>query len=132
MKTRVKLNWDVLGITTAVACAIHCALLPLFLSSLPLFGINIIHNIYFEAGMITLAFAVGSFSLFHGFRKHHHQILPLLVFAAGFILLVMKQFFVLYETWLLLPAALLIITAHFLNYLYCRKANHCHVDDCDH
>ena len=132
MKTRVKLNWDVLGITTAVACAIHCALLPLFLSSLPLFGINIIHNIYFEAGMITLAFAVGSFSLYHGFRKHHHQILPLLVFAAGFILLVMKQFFVLYETWLLLPAALLIITAHFLNYLYCRKANHCHVDDCDH
>ena len=53
---KLKLNWDALGITTSVACAIHCAVLPLFFSVLPLFGINIIHNIAFEAVMVMLAF----------------------------------------------------------------------------
>jgi hypothetical protein len=129
---RINVNWDALGVVTAVACAIHCALLPLFLSSLPLFGVNIIHNFFFEAGMIGAAFFIGTYSLYHGFRKHHHQLVPLFVFATGFIFLVVKEFFVQYETWLLIPAALFIITAHFLNFIFCRRANHCHKDDCDH
>lgn len=55
-----KINWDALGVTVSVACAIHCAVLPLVLSSLPLFGVNIIENQLFEFGMIGLAFAVGA------------------------------------------------------------------------
>jgi hypothetical protein len=51
-----KINWDALGITASLACAIHCAVLPLMLTSLPLFGINIIHNAIFEYSMIGLAF----------------------------------------------------------------------------
>jgi len=39
-----------------LACAIHCALLPLILTSLPLFGVELIDNIAFEYGMIVLAF----------------------------------------------------------------------------
>jgi tetrahydromethanopterin S-methyltransferase subunit C len=133
MKEIIKrINWDALGVTTSVACAIHCALLPIFLSSLPLFGINIINNVMFEAGMIALAFAIGTFSLYHGFKRHHHHFLPLIVFAAGFVFLILKQFFLSFEIWLLLPAASLIITAHFLNYFFCRKANHCHTTDCNH
>jgi hypothetical protein len=50
------INWDALGIATSLACAIHCAILPLILSSLPLFGINIVDNIGFEYFMIFLAF----------------------------------------------------------------------------
>lgn len=127
-----KINWDALGIGASVACAIHCALLPLFLSSLPLFGINIIHNIFFEAGMILVALSVGSFSLYHGYKKHHHSILPLTVFFGGFIFLVLKQFFAQYETWLLIPAVIMIITAHYLNFKFCRLHNHAHTDDCNH
>jgi len=56
MKT--KINWDALGIATSLACAIHCALLPLFLTSLPLLGFNIIENTGFEYLMILIAFAV--------------------------------------------------------------------------
>jgi len=56
-----KINWDALGISASLACAIHCALLPLFLTSLPLFGINIIHNYWFEASMILLAMAIGGY-----------------------------------------------------------------------
>ena len=130
MKARI--NWDAVGIATSVACAIHCALLPLFLSSLTLFGINIILNIYFEAGMITLAFVIGMYALTHGFKRHHHRLLPIFIFSIGFVFLVIKQFFVHYETWLLIPAVGFIITAHFLNYQLCRKANHCHTTDCNH
>jgi MerC mercury resistance protein len=129
---KYKINWDALGIGASLACAIHCALLPLFLSTLPLFGINIIHNIAFEAGMIGLALLIGSYSLYHGYKKHHHSWLPLAVFFSGFIFLVLKQFFARVETWLLIPAVILIISAHLLNFRFCRVHNHAHADDCDH
>jgi hypothetical protein len=129
---KLKVNWDLLGIGASLACAIHCALLPLLLSSLPLFGINIIHNTGFEVGMILLALSIGSFSLYHGFKKHHHSVLPLSLFVSGIIFLVLKQFFIQYETWLLIPAVLLIITAHLLNFRFCRVHNHAHRDDCNH
>lgn len=130
MKTRI--NWDVLGIGTSLACAIHCALLPLFISSLPLFGLNIIDNTAFEVSMILLALGIGTFSLYHGYRKHHHSWMPLIIFFAGFVLLVLKQFFILYETWLLIPAVVLIVSAHLLNFRSCRIHDHGHADDCDH
>jgi hypothetical protein len=107
-------------------------LLPLFLSSLPLFGVNIINNTFFEVGMIVLALCIGSYSLYHGYKKHHHNLLPLLLFFAGFVFLVLKQFFIQFETWLLIPAVALIITSHLLNFKFCRVHNHAHSDDCAH
>jgi hypothetical protein len=127
-----RINWDALGITASVACAIHCAVLPLFLSSLPLFGINIIHNLAFETGMVALAFCIGAYSFYHGFRKHHHSWTPFILFSLGMILLVVKLFLVHYGTWLLIPAVALIVYAHFLNYTSCRVHNHHHAEDCDH
>ncbi|MGN6293655.1 MAG: MerC domain-containing protein [Chitinophagaceae bacterium] len=127
-----KINWDALGITASVACAIHCAVLPLFLSSLPLFGVNIIHNLVFEAGMVLLAFCIGVYSLYHGYRRHHHNKWPIALFTVGILLLVFKLFFVHYDTWLLVPAVILIVSAHFMNYKQCRVHNHAHVDDCNH
>lgn len=129
---KMRINWDAVGISASLACAIHCALLPLFLTSLPLFGINIIHNEIFEAGMILLAFGIGTYSLYHGLKKHHHRWLPLIIFIFGFLLLVIKEFVIAYETWLLIPAVMLIVAAHLLNYRFCRMANHCHTGDCNH
>lgn len=114
MKT--KINWDIMGVATSVACAIHCALLPVLVSALPVFGINIIHNAGFEWAMIGLAFLVGSYSLFHGYSKHHHSLTPVLVFAAGFLFLFFKQFFHSMENWFLIFAVPLIISAHYFNY----------------
>lgn len=132
MRGRFKINWDAIGISASLACAIHCALLPLFLSSLPLFGVNIIHNPYFEAGMVALAFGIGLYSLYHGYRRHHHSLTPLLLFSLGITLLTAKLFFIRYETWLLVPAVILIIAGHIQNYRSCRVHNHAHADDCDH
>ncbi|TAL50407.1 MAG: MerC domain-containing protein [Chitinophagaceae bacterium] len=129
---KLHINWDALGITASVACAIHCALLPLFLSSLPLFGINIIHNLFFEVGMVLLAMVIGGYSLWHGYQSHHHRVLPLLLFFVGMTCLVLKLFVIQYEYWLLAPAVVFIVTAHFLNWRFCRIAKHCHASDCSH
>jgi drug/metabolite transporter (DMT)-like permease len=127
-----KINWDAWGIGASLACAIHCALLPLFFTSLPLFGINIIQNAFFEVGMMMLALVIGVWSLYHGYKKHHHSIIPLAIFFSGFAFLVLKEFFSNYEVVLLIPGVLLIITAHIYNYRSCRVHNHAHKEDCDH
>lgn len=129
---KYRINWDALGIGASLACAIHCALLPLFLSTLPLFGINIIHHTGFEIGMMLLALAIGSYSLYHGYKKHHHSLFPLGFFLTGFIFLVFKQLFTHYQMWLLIPAVVFIVTGHLLNYRFCRVHNHAHTDDCNH
>lgn len=118
----IKLNWDALGIATSIACAIHCALLPILLTSLPIFGTDIIHNLFFEWCMIAIAFMVGSYSLFHGFKKHHHTLLPVFIFSAGFVFLVLKQFSAAYEILFLIIAVSFIISAHFYNYRLCHKS----------
>ncbi|MFY8128986.1 MAG: MerC domain-containing protein [Chitinophagaceae bacterium] len=127
-----KINWDALGIATTVACAIHCAILPLAVSSLPIFGINIIDNTFFEYGMIALAFLIGFIALFHGFKKHHHSLMPILLFSMGMLFLVCKQVWHSYQLYFLFPAVILILVAHFYNYKLCRHHNHAHKDDCDH
>jgi len=127
-----KINYDALGIATSVACAIHCAILPLLLSSLPLFGINIINNTSFEYMMIFIALCVGLYSLWHGYKKHHHSTIPILLFTAGIGMLFLKQVFHEKFIYFLIPAVTLIVSAHWVNYQSCKKADHCHADDCLH
>lgn len=129
---KFKINWDAFGIAASVACAIHCAVLPLILSSLPLFGINIIENQGFEFLMIALAFVVGVYSLYHGRKKHHHSYYPMFLFAAGISLLFIKSMLHSHSLMLLLPAVSLVVIAHYLNYKLCRVHNHAHADDCNH
>jgi purine-cytosine permease-like protein len=117
----LKINWDGLGIATSLACAIHCMLLPILLTSLPLFGINIIHNLYFEWGMILFAFGVGVYALVHGYKTHHKNALPVFLFTVGFMLLITKQFFIPVEGYFIVPAVILIVSAHYLNYRLCTK-----------
>lgn len=127
-----RINWDALGISASLACAIHCAILPMLYSSLPLFGVNIIDNVFFEYFMIALAFAIGAFSLWHGYKKHHHSLLPLALFSIGMIFLLAKQVWHEYQVPLLVLAVILIVIAHFRNYRMCRVHNHAHADDCNH
>lgn len=130
----IKINWHALGISASIICAIHCAIAPLLLSSLPLFGVNIIENIWVEFLLLGTAFVIGFTTLWHGYKKHHHTWGPLLLFSLGMICFAMHQLFVLkYAAWMLvLPGVVAIISAHWLNYRKCRIADHCHTQDCNH
>jgi hypothetical protein len=127
-----RINYDALGIAASVACAIHCAVLPLVLTSLPVFGTNIIDHRGFEFMMILLAMGIGYYSLWHGYKRHHHSPIPALIFSAGIILLFLKQVYHEQQLMFLIPAVMAIIASHLLNYKLCRKANHCHAADCSH
>lgn len=128
-----KINWDAWGITTSVACAIHCAVLPLVLTSLPVFGFDIVQNPIFEYAMILLAFLVGLYALSHGFRKHHHRLLPLALFSAGILFLVAKQLWHSMHAWFLVPAVIAIISAHYINYRLCQADGyHLQGENCQH
>ena len=117
-----RINWDALGVTTSVLCAIHCAVLPLVVASLPVLGINIIHHPGFEFGMIALAFLIGIRALWHGFRRHHQRVAPLLLFGGGMIFLIAKQVWHSYELALLPFAVAGIVAAHVANYRFSRVA----------
>jgi hypothetical protein len=129
-----RINWEALGVAASVACAIHCAILPLFITSLPLFGINIIDNILIEVLLLGTAFAIGFSTLWHGYKKHHHRITTLVLFSAGMVLFTLNQFvkFPFSALLFITPAIFLVVTAHFLNHRYCKAANHCHTSDCNH
>ncbi|HET6767261.1 MAG TPA: MerC domain-containing protein [Chitinophagaceae bacterium] len=129
---KLQINWNALGVSATVACAIHCALLPLFISTMPLFGINILDNIYFEAGMILIALVIGGLTLFHGYRKHHHRVTPLILFITGMFFLIFKHFVSDTVIWLIIPSSILILLAYYLNWRFCRIAKHCHASDCNH
>jgi hypothetical protein len=117
----VKINWDAVGITASAACAIHCAILPLLISSLSFFGINIIDNNAVEYFMIFLAFLIGSLSLLHGYRKHHQNYKPVALFSIGMVLLFAKEIWHEYQIWFLPLAVLLIVVGHVLNFRFCRQ-----------
>ena len=119
----IKLNWDGIGIAASILCAIHCAFLPVLASVLP--ALSGVHNLVFEWGMIALAFAVGVYSLRHGYRRHHHSNWPFYLFGLGFALLITKQFFHDVEIFFLIPAVILIVSAHFRNFKL-SQAKKCH------
>lgn len=116
-----RINFDALGIGISIACAIHCAVLPLLVTALPVFGANIVDHAGFEYLMIGAAALVGMISLWHGYRKHHRQPWPSLMFMSGILLLVSKNLYSSSELFLLIPAVLLIISAHWINYRLSRK-----------
>jgi len=128
----IRINNDALGITAAIACAIHCSLLPIILGSLPILGLDIINNDFFEGVMIALAAFISFRSLRHGFRSHHHAHLPYVLFGIGIILLIFKQIWHSQQLYFLVPAILAIVTAHVINIRYCQQAGKRHDASCNH
>lgn len=123
---KIKLNADRLGIITSVACAIHCTILPLLVSSASLFNFEILENKAIEWGMICLALAFGSLSLYHGYAHHHRNAIPVILFSTGFIFLILNQLIAERFVYIFIPlSAAGIISAHVLNIYYCRKSGRC-------
>ncbi len=85
-----------------------------------IFGINIVDNIYFEFGMIGLAFIIGVIALRKG-KRHHQSNLPLYLFFSGMFFLLAKEIFHEFHLLLLIPAVVFILSAHFYNYRLCAK-----------
>ncbi len=123
-----KLNLDVLGIGASLLCALHCAVLPLLMTLLPLLGFRLLENEMLEYGLMAFTMLVGSVALYRGYRHHHRQSKALLLFITGLVLLLLGHFL---ETGLtglgiIATGALFIIIAHWWNLRQCKHYKHYH------
>ncbi|ALN90362.1 MULTISPECIES: MerC domain-containing protein [Lysobacter] len=77
---------DRIGAVGSLACAVHCAALPLLIAVLPSLGIAVWFGDGFEMGFVMFATLLGSFSVISGYRRHHAmRALSLLIPGLGLL-----------------------------------------------
>ncbi|WDF53965.1 MerC domain-containing protein [Mucilaginibacter sp. KACC 22063] len=110
-------RWDSLGMVASTLCAIHCAAMPFAITMLPLLGLSVLANPWFEWGMIGIALFVGVFTIVKSYFFVHRQWLPILLLLTGLAVVVAGRLYM--HGWLelvMVPAGGLAITcAHFFN-----------------
>lgn len=107
---------DRLGIMAAIACAVHCAALPLLITTLPLIGLEFLANIWVEITMICISLLLGCYSLNKSYPKHR-SLTPTILLLVGFVFIAFGHFLLHdFEAFLIPIGGLLLATAHFVNW----------------
>lgn len=133
---------DKAGMVASITCAVHCMIMPLVITLLPIFGLSLFATEQFEWILLIVSAILGITSLCFGFRKHKsYQAFSFL--GIGLTLLVigrlihqhiehLKVFqFDLYLLFLVL-GALLVALSHWLNNKLCNSCPPCHDSGCSH
>ena len=119
---------DSAGMTASILCAIHCAIVPLLITVLPLAGLGFLANPLVEWSMIIFALCIGIYAIGVSYLRTHHKLLPSILLVMGFLVIIVGHLFV--RGWreaMVVPVGgLLIATAHFINYRYSAKCNSGH------
>jgi len=119
---------DSIGMTASMLCAVHCAVVPLLITTLPLFGLGFLANPLIEWGMIILALFIGIYAIGFSYVRVHHRRLPVILLISGFFIIMTGHLLVTgWREAIVVPmGGLLIVTAHFFNFRYtgiCRNEN---------
>jgi len=111
---------DGAGMTASILCAIHCAVVPLLITVLPLAGLGFLANPFIEWSMIIFAAFIGSYAIGLSYVRIHHRLPPVLLLIAGFLVIIVGHVFVSgwHEAIVVPLGGLLIATAHFFNFRY--------------
>lgn len=135
-KVSYAIKWDVLGMTASLFCAIHCLLLPLLITTLPLLGIELLENPAVEICTLVISLLAGVVALYTGYKKQHHRLWPIPVFVIGMIAMISGNLDI--EYWNTSEAVFksvgitCILTAHIANWKYrsnCNKHHCIHTPD---
>lgn len=114
------LKLDNIGMTASTLCAIHCAAVPVFFTSLPILGLGFLANPWVEWAMILLALVIGVSAVGGSYLNAHRRPLPVVLLILGFVTIILGHIFT--TGWLeaiVVPAGgLTIALAHFFNYKY--------------
>lgn len=125
---------DSIGFSASLICAIHCALVPLFITSLPLLGLEFLADPAVESTMILTGLAIGITSLAHGYLHHHRNFAALVILVAGFAIIATGHLaaFAAHESLITPVGAGTVAFSHFVNWRLCNhdqkhahKADHC-------
>ena len=126
--TKTSEHLDRLGMTASTLCAIHCALVPIFLTTLPLLGLDFLANEWVEISMIAVSVVLGTLSLTMSYRKQHHKLLPFIVLVTGFGLIFTGHFSGIksLEPILIPLGGFIVAAAHLVNWRLNSTCSHPH------
>ncbi len=115
---------DQLGITASLACAIHCAVLPFVLTSLPLLGLGFLAHSWVEIVMIGISLIIGVYSLSTSYTKHKRPF-PIAILVMGFLMIGTGHYLIENMEAILIPmGGFTIAFAHYVNWKYSRSCAH--------
>lgn len=128
---------DKAGAAASLLCAIHCALMPIVLTLLPLAGLAFLADERVDWALISLSAVLGISSLCLGYRRHRSR-RALAFLSAGLALLVLGHFLKEQQhgsavsVLLLVAGGATIAAAHWMNRRLCNSCIRCHEHDaCD-
>lgn len=113
----------------ALACAIHCAAMPMLISVLPLIGMQFLASHLMEGLLLAFGIGTGAYGIVRTYLQHRRESLPLTVFGIGTLLVAVGYFFApeSVEPFVVSGGALTIAAAQVLNIRLSRKcADHQH------
>ena len=117
---------DALSMLISGLCMVHCVVLPLLVSTLPVMGIEVMENPWIELTTIVFALWVGGMAVIKGYRKYHRKSFIVWLFVAG--MLVMASANAAgegHEATMKTAGVLLVGIAHLLNYRLAKKCITC-------
>ena len=108
-------NLDVLGSSTSMLCAIHCALLPILLSLGAINGQHWIYNDYFELIVLTLTFIFVFFSIIKPYISNKQNAVSFYIACVGLMLLGVHHTVESFSTPIVVTGGILVAFAHLYN-----------------
>ncbi len=114
---------DVVGAGASFLCAVHCAAMPLALSTLPLAGLEVLANHRLEQAFVVLAAVFGFFVIGSGYCRHRLAFVAV-TYASAVAALVVGAFFLhdaVAHAVSLATGGVLLGTAHALNRIGVRR-----------
>ena len=107
---------DTVGATTSFVCAVHCAIVALFLGAAP--AVSILAASWIDWVFLAISAVVGLASLIPGYRQHSNR-QPLVLFVLGMSLLLALRLLRVQpsigEASVVIAAASCLIAAHWIN-----------------
>jgi lipid-A-disaccharide synthase-like uncharacterized protein len=109
---------DKVGLFLSVLCAVHCALLPILITVLPLLGTSLTHNLTLEISLIGSSLLIAGFVFVKDYIQTHKSLLPLLLLSVGIGAKMLALFYFehSYEPVVITSGAAFIALAFFANW----------------
>ena len=125
---------DRAGATASFLCAIHCALMPLVVTLLPLLGLSFLASEPVEWALLASSATLGSLSLCLGFRKHRKRRVFMVLGIALAIMVAGRIFherhFGVWGPVLMVIGGLMMMSVHLLNHRLCHACTRCSSHEC--
>lgn len=110
----------------SLACAIHCAAMPLLISVLPLVGMQFLASHLMEGLLLAFGVGFGAYGVMRSYFTQHHELGPVIALGIGVSLIVSGFFYApeAVEPFLVSAGAISIAVAQVLNIRLSRRCTH--------